>query len=87
MPETPEELYERASGELRMPPVKDWETFPFEPPVQVLAAVAPATDVIARPARLPQLIGSFAAIWDDVLPPVPEARWRADLDALVDALG
>ena len=26
---------------------------------------------MARPARLPQLIGSFAAIWDDVLPPTP----------------
>ena len=27
---------------------------------------------MARPARTPQLIGSFAAIWDDILPPVPE---------------
>ena len=42
---------------------------------------------MARPARLPQLIGSFAAIWDDVLPPVPEDRWCADLEALVAALG
>jgi diadenosine tetraphosphate (Ap4A) HIT family hydrolase len=41
---------------------------------------------IARPARLPQLIGSFAAIWDDVLPPTPEEIWRADLAALVSAL-
>ena len=35
---------------------------------------------MARPARIPQLIGSFAAIWDDVLPPVPEETWRANLD-------
>ena len=42
---------------------------------------------MARPARLPQLIGSFAAIWDDILPPVPEDGWRADLEALVAALG
>jgi diadenosine tetraphosphate (Ap4A) HIT family hydrolase len=27
---------------------------------------------IGRPARLPQLTGSFVAIWDDVLPPLPE---------------
>jgi diadenosine tetraphosphate (Ap4A) HIT family hydrolase len=41
---------------------------------------------IARPARLPQLIGSFVAIWDDILPPTPEEVWRADLDALRTAL-
>lgn len=35
---------------------------------------------IARPARIAQLIGSFATIWDDVLPPVPEEIWRADLE-------
>jgi diadenosine tetraphosphate (Ap4A) HIT family hydrolase len=41
---------------------------------------------MARPARLPQLSGSFAAIWDDILPPTPEEVWRADLDALKAAL-
>jgi diadenosine tetraphosphate (Ap4A) HIT family hydrolase len=35
---------------------------------------------VARPARLPQLIGSFATIWDDVLPPVPEEIWRENLE-------
>jgi hypothetical protein len=34
---------------------------------------------MARPARIPQLVGSFAAIWDDVLPPLPEELWRANL--------
>jgi len=34
---------------------------------------------IARPARFPQLIGSFAAVWDDILPPVPDAIWRDNL--------
>jgi diadenosine tetraphosphate (Ap4A) HIT family hydrolase len=34
---------------------------------------------LARPARLPQLKGSFAAIWDDVLPPTPETEWRENL--------
>lgn len=41
---------------------------------------------LARPARLPQLVGSFAAIWDDILPPVPEPIWRANIAAVVAAL-
>jgi diadenosine tetraphosphate (Ap4A) HIT family hydrolase len=41
---------------------------------------------LARPSRVPQLIGSFAAIWDDILPPVPEGVWRADLERLATAL-
>jgi diadenosine tetraphosphate (Ap4A) HIT family hydrolase len=41
---------------------------------------------IARPARMPQLLGSLAAIWDDILPPLPEAVWRANLTAVVAAL-
>ncbi|MGH2443888.1 MAG: hypothetical protein ACRDFX_12105 [Chloroflexota bacterium] len=41
---------------------------------------------MARPARMPQLIGSFAAIWDDVLPPTPDAIWRANLDHVVAEL-
>jgi diadenosine tetraphosphate (Ap4A) HIT family hydrolase len=187
MPETPEELYERAKDSLRMPPVEQWETFPFDgemrprallPPVEReeprfgeggvdcrrcaasdedyiwtserwrLYALEPPTGLpvvvlleprehyaepgdlsdelaaelgvlqarierairsigeigrvhvcrwgdgsehlhwwfMARPARIPQLIGSFAAIWDDILPPVPEEIWRANLDAVVAAL-
>jgi diadenosine tetraphosphate (Ap4A) HIT family hydrolase len=188
MPETPEQLYERAVNALRMPLVEEWETFPFDgdlrprplqPPeererprhgeagVDCSRCAAPDDEYIwtnenwrlwafdkptglplivlleprahfaepgdlpdelaaelgillakierairglggigrvhvcrwgdggehlhwwflARPARIPQLIGSFAAIWDDVLPPVPEDVWRADLQALVTALG
>ena len=187
MPETPEELYARAAGALRMPPVGEWETFPFEgdmrprplaPPAAVdtprrgeggadcdrcggshsdffwtnerwrLRAVGPTGmpfiaileprehyaepgdlpdelaaelgvlqarierairglgDIgrvhvcrygdggehqhwwfIARPARLPQLVGSFVAIWDDILPPVPEEIWREDIARLAAALG
>ncbi len=40
---------------------------------------------LARPARLPQLLGSFAAIWDDVLPPTPEAVWKANIDQFLAA--
>jgi hypothetical protein len=35
---------------------------------------------MARPARIPQLIGSFAAIWDDVIPPLPEDVWNANVE-------
>jgi diadenosine tetraphosphate (Ap4A) HIT family hydrolase len=187
VPETPEELYARAKDTLRMPPVEEWETFPFEgeirprellPPVAaekprvgaggvncwacatpdegflwtnqrwrlrgsddppalpmvlllfprahfadpgdlpeelaaelglLLARVERAVRSIgevgrvhvcrwgdgsehlhwwfmARPARIPQLVGSFAAIWDDVLPPLPEAIWRENLAAVKAAL-
>jgi diadenosine tetraphosphate (Ap4A) HIT family hydrolase len=34
---------------------------------------------MARPARIPQLVGSFAAIWDDILPPLPDEVWQANL--------
>jgi diadenosine tetraphosphate (Ap4A) HIT family hydrolase len=186
VPETPEELYERVKDSLRMPPVEEWDTFPFDgemtlralrPPVQreeprfgeggvdcrrcqapddeyvwttdrwrllalgptglplvlmlesrehysepgdlpdelaaelgvLLARIERAIRSIGefgrvhvcrwgdggehlhwwfmtRPARIPQLIGSFAAIWDDILPPIPENVWRADVDAVVAAL-
>jgi diadenosine tetraphosphate (Ap4A) HIT family hydrolase len=41
---------------------------------------------MARPAGMPQLKGSFAAIWDDMLPPVPEEIRRGNLDAVARAL-
>lgn len=187
MPETPEELYARAKDALRMPPLEEWETFPFEgelrprplePPTEVdrprvgeggvdchtcnaadeeylwtnerwklsvwheppsipmiallhprehfadpgdlpdelagelgvlIARIERAIRSIgeigrvhvcrwgdgsehlhwwfmARPARLPQLIGSFVAIWEDVLPPLPEEVWRENVAALEAAL-
>jgi diadenosine tetraphosphate (Ap4A) HIT family hydrolase len=41
---------------------------------------------MARPARMPQLSSNFAAIWDDILPPVPEDIAQADVAAVVAAL-
>jgi diadenosine tetraphosphate (Ap4A) HIT family hydrolase len=41
---------------------------------------------IARPVRLPQLKGSFVAIWDDILPPLPRELWQANLDTVAAAL-
>ncbi len=35
---------------------------------------------MARPARMTQMRSSFAAVWDDVLPPTPDDVWRANLD-------
>jgi hypothetical protein len=41
---------------------------------------------MARPARVPQLRGSFAAIWDDMLPPVPDDVWRENVELVRRAL-
>jgi diadenosine tetraphosphate (Ap4A) HIT family hydrolase len=41
---------------------------------------------IARPARLPQVRTIFAEIWDDILPPLPEELWRANLAAVAREL-
>jgi diadenosine tetraphosphate (Ap4A) HIT family hydrolase len=42
--------------------------------------------VIGRPQRLPQIVGSFCEIWDEVLPPTPEPVWRGNLERVADAL-
>jgi diadenosine tetraphosphate (Ap4A) HIT family hydrolase len=186
MPETPEELFARVEDALRMPPVEEWETFPFDgelrprplqPPVEreeprageggldchacaapddeyawtderwrllalgptglpvvllleprahfgepgdlpddlaaelgvMLARVERAVRAVegvgrvhvcrwgdgsehlhwwfmARPARLPQLIGSFAAVWDEILPPVSDEIWRGNIATVVEGL-
>ncbi|HZU19810.1 MAG TPA: hypothetical protein VE982_01200 [Gaiellaceae bacterium] len=184
MPETPEEFWERARGDLRTPPLEEWDTWPFdgavtarelEPPVdeepprhgvggvgcahcdpanvlwsnanwmlrsldrpsglpvvvlleprrhvdfpdlddelaaelgplllRIYRAVSQVPGVgnvhvgrwgegsehchiwfIARPARMTQLRSSFAAIWDDVLPPTPEEVWRENLELVRAAL-
>jgi diadenosine tetraphosphate (Ap4A) HIT family hydrolase len=187
VPETPEELYERAKDALRIPPVEEWEAWPFEgelrlkellPPMNaerprqgesgvdcwacttpddqflwvgerwrlspgreptglpvivilfprghyadpgdlpqelaaelglMIARVERAVRSIgeigrvhvcrwgdgsehlhwwflARPARLPQLTTNLVAIWDDVLPPLPEELWRENLAAVKAAL-
>ena len=41
---------------------------------------------MARPTRFPQLIGSFAVVWDDVLPPTPHDVWDENLRLVVQAL-
>ena len=42
--------------------------------------------LMGRPERLPQVRGTFAAIWDDILPPTPEDVWRANIAVVADAL-
>lgn len=41
---------------------------------------------MGRPARMTQLRSSFAAVWDDVLPPTPEDVWRENLEIVRAAL-
>ncbi len=41
---------------------------------------------MGRPAGLTQLMSSFAAIWDDVLPPTPQDVWRDKLAGVVEHL-
>jgi diadenosine tetraphosphate (Ap4A) HIT family hydrolase len=41
---------------------------------------------LARPARFPQLIGNFAAVWDDILPPTPQDVWDENLAIVARAL-
>lgn len=41
---------------------------------------------LARPERISQLRGSFAAIWDDILPPLPEELWKENLGIVSAAL-
>ncbi len=35
---------------------------------------------LARPARMYQLMSSFAEMWDEVLPPTPEKIWKENLE-------
>ncbi|MEI2776864.1 MAG: hypothetical protein V9G19_13030 [Tetrasphaera sp.] len=41
---------------------------------------------LARPARLPQLRGTFMAAWDDILPPMPAAARDDNADFVIDRL-
>jgi len=43
-------------------------------------------DDLQRELGVPQLIGSFAAIWDDVLPPLPEPVWQENIEIVRRAL-
>jgi hypothetical protein len=41
---------------------------------------------IARPERMPGILGSMAVEWDEMLPPPPEDVWRADLRTVAQRL-
>ena len=40
----------------------------------------------ARTQGLARILGSYAVEWDDILPPVPEDLWRADLHTIATKL-
>jgi hypothetical protein len=42
VPETPEQLYERVAERLSMPPVEEWDTFPFDGEMRPRALRPPA---------------------------------------------
>lgn len=42
--------------------------------------------LFARPARLPQVRTSFIALWEEVLPPLPEEVRRANLERIAASL-
>lgn len=44
------------------------------------------TLAMVRPARLPQVIGSFVVEWDDILPEIPEDVWQREVDAVAAAM-
>jgi hypothetical protein len=41
---------------------------------------------VARPERMPGILGSMAMEWDEMLPPPPEEVWRADIRAVAERL-
>ncbi len=41
---------------------------------------------LPRPAGMRQLLGACIALWDDILPPVPDAEWRANRNRVAAAL-
>ena len=41
---------------------------------------------IARYERLPNILGSMAIEWDEMLPPPPEQVWRGDLKYVADRM-
>lgn len=41
---------------------------------------------LSRPAGMRQMRGTCLAIWDDILPPVPEQEWRDNLRRVAQAL-
>jgi hypothetical protein len=42
---------------------------------------------MARPKGQLQLRGTFLPMWDDIIPPIPEARWKEDLSMIAAWLG
>jgi hypothetical protein len=79
-----------------MPPVDEWETFPFDGDIRA-RTLEPRVDA-ERPRHGEGGVGCRRCergdetalwrdeSWRDILPPTPEDVWRANLDAVARAL-
>src|SRR3712207_6662407 len=74
VPETPEQVYERAAGALRMPPVHEWETFPFDGDLRPRPLQPPVAEERPRHGEGGVDCGRCAATDDEYL--WTSERWR-----------
>src|SRR4051794_19628566 len=51
MPESADQIYERAAGKLRTPPLHEWDSWPFEGDVRPKALERPTPERAHRPRR------------------------------------
>jgi hypothetical protein len=83
LPETAKQLYERAKDALRMPPLEEWDSFPFDGQLAPKALEPPIGTAKRAPAALRQLRGDLgrraAALPDDV--------WRENVKTFRAAFG
>ena len=74
MPEAPEELWRRAHGNLRVPPVEEWDTWPFEGPVHPRSLDPPVERESPRHGEGGNDCGRCAALDDEYV--WTNERWR-----------
>ena len=57
-----------------------------KPPDEPVVPLSQFRATLARPRGMWQMRGAMLAIWDDLLPRVPQAEWEASRRALAAAL-
>jgi diadenosine tetraphosphate (Ap4A) HIT family hydrolase len=84
VPETPEQLFERAKDALRVPPVEEWETWPFDGAVRPRALLPPLPE--EPPRHGAGGVGCWACATPDRDFLWTSERWRAAPPAIEYAL-